>query len=212
MPLSPPPQDEQSRDHWYWRPGWGVGVRCYTFHVTFGAQPGRRALVEAVRALAPVRELPGWDAIPERWLHLTVQGVGFTTEVGPTDLGRVIAQAQRELAPLAPMELEVGPPLVDAEGVNLPVAHPDLDRVRMGLRDAVERVLGTVEEDEAWRPHVSVAYANTSGSPLAPVRALLERVPVRAAVAVDHVSLLELHRDEGVYVWGQKARIPLVGA
>lgn len=211
MPLSPPPTDHESRDHWYWRPGWGVGTRFYTFHVTFGAQPGRGALIDAVRELEPVRSRSGWDAIPERWLHLTVQGIGFAEKVGPSELGLVIEAAREEVAGMGRMELDLTPALVDAEGVNFPVAHPALDGVRTGLRRALARVRGPekVGEDEAWRPHVSVAYANTTGLPLEPVRTLLADAPVRAAVVVDHLSLLRLHRDRRVYEWEEVVRLPL---
>ncbi|MDT5026262.1 MAG: hypothetical protein QOE61_2688, partial [Micromonosporaceae bacterium] len=34
-----PEHTDDLRDHWYWRPGWSVGRRFYTWHLTFADQP-----------------------------------------------------------------------------------------------------------------------------------------------------------------------------
>ncbi|MEU0237718.1 2'-5' RNA ligase family protein [Nocardiopsis sp. NPDC006198] len=211
MSLNPPPEDETSRRHWWWRPGWGPGTRCWTLHIVFGAQPGRSSLLEAVDALEQVRGLPGWDAVPRRWLHLTMQGVGFADQLDAEEVAAVAQAAGRALAGTGPLVLELGPPLIDAEGVNLPAAHPRLDGVRLRVREVLAQVLGKhrVEESAGWRPHVTMAYAAQDGAALAPVRALLAKAPVRALVEVDHVSLIRLHRDRGVYEWDEEIRVPL---
>jgi hypothetical protein len=32
------PHADAVRRHWYWRPGWGVGTRFHTWHITLEAQ------------------------------------------------------------------------------------------------------------------------------------------------------------------------------
>jgi hypothetical protein len=67
------------RDHWWWR----VGRHLYTWHVTFEGQTDLHRLVRAYQARL---DLPGLDLVPVAWLHLTMQGVGFTDEVAGQDL------------------------------------------------------------------------------------------------------------------------------
>jgi hypothetical protein len=85
------------REHWWWRPGWRIGRCMYTWHVTFAAQPRLRDLVTVYQdALAP---LPGLDPIPMQWLHLTMQGIGFTDEVSSQDIA-----ASRHVAGISPRD------------------------------------------------------------------------------------------------------------
>jgi hypothetical protein len=69
---------EPMRDHWWWRPGWTVGRSFYTWHVTFANHASGQQLVTAYAPMF-VR-LPMLDPVPMRWLHLTLQGIGFTDE------------------------------------------------------------------------------------------------------------------------------------
>ncbi|MGH3921873.1 MAG: 2'-5' RNA ligase family protein, partial [Pseudonocardiaceae bacterium] len=90
-----PPHAAQMRDHWWWRPGWRVGRRFYTWHLTFQDQ-------EDVHRLARVYQhrldAPNLDLVPLRWLHLTTQGVGFTDEVSADDAARIVGAASARCA------------------------------------------------------------------------------------------------------------------
>lgn len=48
------------------------------------------------------------------------------------------------------------------------------------------------------------------GEDLAPLRAMLAASPVTARVRIDHVSLIRLHRDHGVYEWDEQIDVSLV--
>ena len=92
------------RDHWWWRPGWHVGRRAYTFHITFddeaaveGLDELHRLATDYQRVLAP---LPGLDMVPLQWLHLTMQNVGFTDEVSESEAAAVLDEARRRCATL----------------------------------------------------------------------------------------------------------------
>ena len=80
------------RDHWWWRPGWRPGRPMYAWHVTFRDQPAMRDLAARGRDL--LRDVPGLDLIPDPWLHLTTQDVGFSDEVSAADLAAIIAAAR----------------------------------------------------------------------------------------------------------------------
>src|SRR5262245_33980474 len=80
------------RDHWWWRPGWRLGRRAYTFHITFedGTVEGGPDLHRLTAAYqASLAGMPGLDLVPLQWLHLTMQNVGFTDEVGESDVQAV---------------------------------------------------------------------------------------------------------------------------
>jgi hypothetical protein len=85
-------------DHWWWRPG----RRRYAWHVTFADIPSVGRLAARARARARLAGLPGLDLVPARWLHLTMQDVGFTDEVPDADLAAIVAAARRYLTGTPP--------------------------------------------------------------------------------------------------------------
>jgi 2'-5' RNA ligase len=198
------------RDHWWWRPGWRIGRRMYTFHTTFQDQPALHRLVAAYHA--PLSALGGLDLIPYRWLHLTTQGIGFTDEVTDDDLNDIIKAATARLASLGPVELTFTRPVTDPEALQFHVQPAESMRaVRQALRTAIADVWGReqVPDSEEWTPHVSIAYSNSDG-PMETYAAALDRVrsePV--TVTIRGIQLIMLDRDERLYRWTTKANIPL---
>src|SRR5215472_3175916 len=92
-------KEDLMRDHWWWRPGWRLGRRAYTFHITFedpdaveGGDDLRRMATEYQGILAT---LPGLDLVPLHWLHLTMQNVGFTDEVPEASADAVLAAGRK---------------------------------------------------------------------------------------------------------------------
>ena len=209
-----PASDTHSRDHWWTRPGWGPHTQWYTVHATFGAQPGTAVLHTHAERWRPLLDRPGWDLIPLRWLHLTMQGVGDVELVPRGQVERLTAALRRAVGGTGTARVELGPVAVDAEGINLP-AHGEgaaaLDRVRDGVRTAIGQVLGeeAVEEGPRWRPHVSLAYAHTTGAPLGPVREELAARTEPVQVGIDHLDLIALRRQGHLYRWEEIARLPL---
>jgi hypothetical protein len=67
------------RDHWWPRPGWRPGRLSHTWHLTFDDAPELHRLATACQHA--LRPLPGRNTVPSRWLHLTLQSVGFDDEV-----------------------------------------------------------------------------------------------------------------------------------
>ncbi len=198
------------RDHWWWRPGWHVGRRAYTFHITFdddtavsGIADLRRLASEYQRALST---LPGLDLVPLRWLHLTMQNVGFTDEVSEADARAVLAAARDRCSELPPFGLTLGRPEVRGEAVALrPFPAEPVCQLRDAVWAAIRSVRGVVpeapEHAHGFDPHVSIAYSNRD-APSEPVADAIERVvPDAAAVTVRAAKLIVLDRDERVYRW-----------
>src|SRR3954451_16803090 len=113
----PVPDATQVRNHWYWRPGWSVATRFYTWHITFADQP---AVVELANQYRPtLAGQPTLDVIPPQWLHLTMQGIGFVDKVETAHADAIVDAARRRCAELEPMDLTVGAPHVDPESIQI---------------------------------------------------------------------------------------------
>ncbi|XVQ89170.1 hypothetical protein ACQP2K_17670 [Microbispora siamensis] len=82
------------------------------------------------------------------------------------------------------------------------------------LRESIAEVWGknhVPEAENLFYPHVSLAYVNTSGSPLAFIREILSRHSDIVPMALTCVSLIDLNRDEGMYQWRVLKAPPLGG-
>lgn len=203
-----PPSPELMRNHWWWRPGWGLGRRMYTWHMTgFNQQ-----LLDLVAAYQQrLTGIEGLDPIPPQWLHMTTQGLGFIDEVPDTDVDAVIKAAQARLADLRPVTVEMGPAVVAPEVVRLVVSPAEpLHEIRRALRHAIVEVRGSelLMETEEWTPHVSVSYSSSEKA-TAPIAEVLgnDLEPVR--VEIDEVQLIVLGRDDFMYTWETRAAVPL---
>jgi 2'-5' RNA ligase len=195
-------QLDKLTDHWWWRPGWQVGQAAYTWHITFN-NPSATALHELVDRVQPGLEGPGLDLIPKEWLHLTMQGVGFTDEVSDQDLTAIADAAQVRLADVPAFDMTLGPVDADAEGTGLLITPwAAVTRVRDAIRAGIGDVWDVVPESAEFRPHVSVAYSNApvdAGPVRDRVAALREIEPV--TIPITSAQLIRLNRDNKVYVW-----------
>ncbi|MFD0883391.1 2'-5' RNA ligase family protein [Streptosporangium algeriense] len=203
--------DVETRDHWWWRPGWRPGRSFYTWHFLMEDQPALHTFVQRVRpALEAVTAL---DPIPSRWLHMTTQGVGFADEVSQEDLTTISAEVAGQLAELDPIATRLGPLTTDAEGVHLPADPTEaFVRVRAAIRTGIGQVWGAdrvPEAEQEFHPHVSLAYANTDGELLRLIRQALDEYRESVPVTLDRVSLIALNRDEGQYRWRTVATLRL---
>ncbi|WP_371671878.1 2'-5' RNA ligase family protein [Streptomyces sp. NBC_00289] len=203
-------QTETMRNHWWWRPGWNVGRRFYTWHLTFDGQDDVHRLAAEYRsALAPLGD--ALTPIPDRWLHLTMQGIGFVGETKEQDLNAIVDAAHARLAAIPAFDVQIGPEVLDPEAVLLHV-HPDgpVRTVRNTIREAIGDVLDEVPENaEGFTPHVSVAYSAADGpaEPIAQVLAGLALTPARARIST--AELIVIHRDNKMYEWKPFATVTL---
>lgn len=199
------------QDHWWRRPGWRPGRRMYTWHITFGRYPAVAEVAAEVQAR--LAGLPGLDLVPARWLHLTVQGIGFTDEVSDADIDRIVEATRDRLRTITPPKATIGPARTASEGIafNVEPVEP-LAALRNELRAAIADVWGAdhVPESDDFTPHVSVAYSNTTG-PGDAYDAALAGENGTAGLLVDAVQLIVLDRDQHMYEWTTRADVPLGG-
>lgn len=204
---------ERVRNHWYWRPGWRVGRRYYTWHLTFADHPSVTALSDAYRSILDAT--PETDAIPAQWLHLTMQGVGFVDEVDRADVDAIVESARHRCATLTPFELTIGSPYVDVEAVQIDVQPPgSVAELRRTLRSAIADVWGPAkvpEAEEPFLPHMSLAYINRDG-PASQLARSIGNIRTQPAVTmIDSCQLIVINRDDLMYKWELHAQVQLGG-
>jgi 2'-5' RNA ligase len=199
--LSPGEHASRVRDHWWWRPGWRVGRRFYAFHITFEDQPDVQRLVGVYRqALADFNTL---TIVPDRWLHMTMQGIGFTDEIPRSALEAVANETASRLADIPPAKVTVGDIVVADEAIAMLVGpEAPIRKIRSASRSGISRALGNASEDEQrFRPHVSVAYVAADGCSDLYVSAVRDIVGQSARLVIRHLDLIEMHRDNRMYEW-----------
>ncbi|MFJ7147298.1 2'-5' RNA ligase family protein [Streptomyces sp. NPDC100445] len=201
---------DSMRNHWWWRPGWSVGRRFYTWHLTFEGQEDVHRLAAQYRdALAPLGD--ALTPIPDQWLHLTMQGIGFVGEVQEQDVHAIVDAAKLRLASVPAFDVQIGPHVPDPEAILMHV-HPDgpVHAVRSAIRSAIGDVLDEVPENtDGFTPHVSVAYSANDG-PTEPITRALSGLDLTPAYArISSAELIVIHRDNQMYEWDSLATVPL---
>lgn len=190
---------DNTRSHWWWRPGWGPGVRYLTFHLTF---EGAEDLHDAVRTLTTsLSELDAVDPVPEEWLHMTMTGLGFADDIDDSARDAVAEAVFTAAGSLTTRPLRFGRAYVHREGLGF--SANDADWLRE-LRRIQLAAVGTVRDtahDSAFRPHVTAAYF--SGAADAQRVGEVARALRAEQIVVAHprLSLIELGRDDQVYTW-----------
>lgn len=202
------------RNHWWWRPGWRAGHHFYACHFTLDDQPELRNLVRQYQDA--IAHLPNLDIIPARWLHVTMQGIGFVDEISTTDLATVTDRLEKRLRNMKPPTTTFHLPTVRPEAVILKAEPPEpLYQLRLAIHDTVAAALGPSKFSEPrpkpnqFTPHVSAAYVNNDG----PAQLIAEAASNAAAcpitVTFDTASLLVFHRDHHMYEWTQATPLPI---
>jgi 2'-5' RNA ligase len=161
-------------------------------------------------------ELPGLDVVPEPWLHLTVQGVGWSDEVTDAERARIVAGVRRSLDRMAPISAALGPAVVKGEAIVLPATPvPPLRELHSVISDEISAALGRpplggLSSD--FLPHVSLAYSHIDAD-ASPYAEALESVSEPAARAtIRDVTLIRQERllePERLYRWTELDRVPL---
>jgi 2'-5' RNA ligase len=194
------------RDHWWWRPGWRVGRHFYACHFTMNEHPRLTRLVTQYQA--PLKTFQGLDLIPDQWLHLTMQGIGFVDDLDENDVARLAQELRESLASLSPPVVTFQRPVVRPEAVYL-AAEPaeSVATIRAAVRATIAAVLGddrvelASEHVQGYRPHVSIAYSNAEQPAERIVETLRSVDTEPVEVSLREVGLLEFHRDRRMYEW-----------
>lgn len=185
--------------HWC-RPGWADGRRSYHWMLAFGevetAPTG--ALADYVARAQKVVPSAGFDLVAAAGVHLTLGRVGFIDELPERVAMEVAEHAQRLEDPPHAFELTFGPLTGSRGAIRFSVGPwTPLLHLHRFLTAATRQVLGQrcVMHTPSFRPHVSIAYANTH-VPVHDVAAALAGAPALAGprVGIRQVSLVEMER------------------
>jgi 2'-5' RNA ligase len=203
---------DQLTDHWWWRPGWKVGTRFYAWHInTFeDAAPLHRL---AALYQAELSSVPGLDMIPQQWLHLTMQGVGFVEDVSTSQIDALLSAARSRLSELQPLKVRLQRPVIRPEAIALaPDPVEPVQEIRHTVRAAIADVFGpdgVPDNADGYQPHISLAYVSIP-QPVVPTLEAINRVTAAPAdLTINAVSLIEMHRDNRMYEWRTIEAVPL---
>lgn len=157
-------------------------------------------------------DLPYLDLIPARWLHVTMQGIGFTDEISAADLAAVTDRLGERLRSMEAPVVTFHRPVIHPEAVLLEADPPEpLYQLRLAMYETIASVLDRDRFSEPrpelgqFKPHVSAAYVNSDG-PAKPIAdALMNTNPQPVTVTFRQASLLVYHRDRRMYEWTKAA-------
>lgn len=201
----------EMHDHWWWRPGWRVGRHFYSIFATFEDQPELHGVInEWQNRLARV---PGLDMVPREWRHLTIQGVGFADEVAEGQVDAIATELERALSRVPAARVQFGPLAIHQEALVLPaVPQEPVREVRSAIRSAIATELGGDQLDggeDGYKPHVTIAYNSIDRDVPPKIANCATAAFQRADVTLRAVDLVEMNRDNGMYEWRSRRRLPL---
>jgi 2'-5' RNA ligase len=155
---------ENMANHWD-RPGWTGGRRSYHWMITFENAPEVKALAAACQA--ELADLADLDLVPLDYLHVTIQGLGFTDEVSFAEIQDIRTAIESRAAQLSPFAVEVGPLAGSPGAVRLSVTpHESVRAIHRLIAAAASRNPGVpasrIRSSDAFVPHASVAYSSSS--------------------------------------------------
>jgi hypothetical protein len=200
-------------NHWTTLPRWPDGRRLWAVYITFAGEPALHSLVTEYQY--QLADVAGLDLIDPAWLHLTLQGIAFTDELRHGRIWEVYDRIETALAGRPPLELVAHPPEIDRDAVALrisPIGEPVA--LRQLIVETAREVLGREpyrlpEPTGGFRPHVSLAYANTTIAGAGLIRRLARVPHVDLELRVSYLSMIELRREHRRWTWDREYRMPL---
>lgn len=199
-------------NHWQ-RPGWLSGRRSYHWMLSFHDADEVQRLAKQCQAQLPS---VGLDLVPLDALHITIGRIGFTDELAATTIDAVVSTAIPRCQGLSSLALTIGPVAGSKGAIRFSIAPwSPLLALHRELSVATRAVIGDrcVMNTAEFRPHLSIAYANTT-VPVESLLSTLERLRSLppASARVREVGLVELRREGRAYRYDVMAKVPFANA
>jgi 2'-5' RNA ligase len=198
------------RDHWQWRPEWASNRPCLLWYLAFPDQPALWGLAERVHAR--VNRVKAVDVVPLRWMHLTLDDVGFVDELTPGQVEDVVESVHAALEGWKVPPIILGPVTTTVGALVLRGApEVELGQLRDRLRASTGAVLGPDAASvlgDFW-PHVTLAYSNDACDRRTVMEPLGAISSDRVVVAGSHLTLAAVTRRSRHYQWTARSVIAL---
>lgn len=191
----------ETRNHWWWRDGWGIGTRYLTWHFVLNDQVALYQYTQRYREV--LIKFGCFDFVPSHGLHLTTQGFGFEQDIPPALLAKVLDVLHTNLRGVSAFKATAFPPKLFPETVFSELKpRESFVQVRNLIRTTLSQTLeGFNNEESRFTPHVSIAYCNKE-VPAEPIREALESLGDESLdMRISHVDLILLNRDNHEYAW-----------
>jgi 2'-5' RNA ligase len=201
------PLPTQMTDHWAVQPGTDLHCRQLMWPVAFGADHIVAELAgQAHRQLAGIS---GLDLVPARWLHMTTVTSGTADDTAPDVIAGMIEEARHLLAAVAPVTITVGRVLYHPRAVMLDAGpagpfQPVIEAITTAARHAGQPA---ALYHDPWRPHITLAYSNTT-RPAAPIIEALGRNLSPRQVTIRSISLVAQSPSQR-WTWDLITDLPL---
>lgn len=198
---------DQQTDHWWWRPGWGVGTRFYAWHITLDGQDDLHQLID--RYQAALADEAGLDPVPHQWRHITMTGIGHFEDVPEAQLREAVEAVREAVSSFGAIETTFGRAAIFKEAIALPPSNPEVFTELQNLaQQATAKIIpGADKHNPNFRAHVSTHYSN-SEHPTADIRQALDAAEQSAPARFPRLDLIRMHRDRRMYEWDQVTSIP----
>jgi hypothetical protein len=202
------PVGEHLADHARWRPEWQPGRVCLCWYLVFG---GDLLTVLDPAGLRAVRRADWLDAVPARWLHVTLGDVGYADELGPADVQSVLEAARPRVAATRHLHLGFGEAASMEDTVALPVEpFEPVHHLQRRLCSVTQRTLGPRHQAHLhlYPPHLSLGYANRRVSALEAGAVIGQIGRASGAITVDRLVLAAVTRQRTHYEWAVLDELP----
>jgi 2'-5' RNA ligase len=198
------------RDHWQWRPDWATDRPCLLWYLSFPRDAALWRL--AGRVHARLHGVPTVDAVPLRWLHLTLDDVGFVDQLSAGQIEAVVESGLSAADGWKVPPVTLGPVATMEDALVLRASpEAELGELRDRLRDSTETVLGPEAASglKDFRPHVTLAYSNDDCDQRMVMEPLGTVSSDQVVVAPPQLTLAEVTRRNRHYQWTARAAITL---
>ena len=188
----------------HWRPDWIGDRQCLYWYLTFDDEQLADALGEQL--LAQLHSLEWLDAVPPRWMHLTLCEVGYLDQVDDAAVESMVHKATEVFREHRSLRITLGSarPLWTAVAL---AAEPQQQLRGLGMK--IADLTRQAVAHTFW-PHVSLGYVNRHVDQHT-VRETLAVLPrTQVDVEVDRLTLARVSRRDRHYQWTVDSEVNLM--
>lgn len=183
--------------------------RSYYWYLTF---ENCEELHSLARKCQEAIAFPYYDLIPPRCLHLSLDRIAFEDALSGDQLNAIKNAAGHACQQIASLDFRVGALGGTRGAIGFAISPAQrLKEVRDALRTATLSVYPDAPvTNSEFRPHITIAYANSDDVPAAEAIAAVEKLNAveHVDVTIKNTVMVLLERRVRAYAWQEISRIP----